>query len=195
MCGVNKVTWKNVVKVEVILRKEEKIPIVTSFSQQYSYYMQNFLIPREKTFCSFKNNTIQIKMLQKSKFKQLQLDSNPVWPNGWVFIYELSGYGFESSCSHLNFRFCACFKQGVPWHPGNYRVWRHSEMRTWHDKNIQLKSRFLKETLRLHKLMENRRIFKLEFYNLIFKENAITYHEKDQKSWFLLTERYMFSSF
>ena len=26
----------------------------------------------------------------------------PVWLNGWVFVYELSGYGFESSCSHLN---------------------------------------------------------------------------------------------
>ena len=25
----------------------------------------------------------------------------PVWPNGWVFVYELSGYEFESSCSHL----------------------------------------------------------------------------------------------
>ena len=36
--------------------------------------------------------------------------------------------------------------------------------------------------------MENRRIFKLEFYNLISAENAITYHETDQKSWFLLTE-------
>ena len=24
----------------------------------------------------------------------------PVWPNGWVFVYELSGSGFESSCSH-----------------------------------------------------------------------------------------------
>ena len=24
-----------------------------------------------------------------------------VWPNGWVFVYELSGSGFESSCSHL----------------------------------------------------------------------------------------------
>ena len=23
-----------------------------------------------------------------------------VWPNGWVFVYELSGCGFESSCSH-----------------------------------------------------------------------------------------------
>ena len=25
----------------------------------------------------------------------------PVWLNGWVFIYELSGCGLESSCSHL----------------------------------------------------------------------------------------------
>ena len=29
-----------------------------------------------------------------------------------VFVYVLSGYGFESSCSHLHFRFCACFEQG-----------------------------------------------------------------------------------
>ena len=61
----------------------------------------------------------------------------PVWPNGWVFVYELSGSGFESSCSHLTFRFRACFEQGVPWHSGNNRVWIHSETCTWHDKNIQ----------------------------------------------------------
>ena len=60
-----------------------------------------------------------------------------VWPNGWVFIYELSGCEFESRCNHLNFRFHACFEQGVPWHSGNYRIWIHSETRTWHDKNIQ----------------------------------------------------------
>ena len=42
--------------------------------------------------------------------------------NGWVFVYELSGSGFESSCSHLNFRFRNCFEEGVPWHWGNYRV-------------------------------------------------------------------------
>ena len=59
------------------------------------------------------------------------------WLNGWVFVFELSGRGFESSCSHLNFRFCACFEQGVPWHSGNYREWIHSETRMWHDKNIQ----------------------------------------------------------
>ena len=31
-----------------------------------------------------------------------------------MFVYELSGCGFESSCSHLNFRFCASFDQEVP---------------------------------------------------------------------------------
>ena len=61
----------------------------------------------------------------------------PVWLSGWVFVYELSGCEFGSRFSHLNFRFCACFEQGVPWNSGNYRVWIHSETRTWHDKNIQ----------------------------------------------------------
>ena len=57
----------------------------------------------------------------------------------WVTANELSGCGFESSCSHLSFRFHACFEQGAPWHSSNSRVWIHSEMRTWHDKNIQSK--------------------------------------------------------
>ena len=56
-------------------------------------------------------------------------DSNdwPVWLNGWVFVYELSGCGFESRCCHLNFRCGACFVQGVPWHSGKlqsaYSLW------------------------------------------------------------------------
>ena len=36
----------------------------------------------------------------------------------------------ESSCSHLNFIFRTCFKQEVPGHSSNYRVWIHSETRT-----------------------------------------------------------------
>ena len=55
----------------------------------------------------------------------------------WVFVYELSGCGIESCCSHLNFRYRACFEQGVPWHSGKYGVWIHSEICTWHEKNIQ----------------------------------------------------------
>ena len=37
----------------------------------------------------------------------------PVWLIGWVFLYELSGCGFESCCCHLNFRYGACFEQGI----------------------------------------------------------------------------------
>ena len=61
----------------------------------------------------------------------------PVWLNGWIFVDKLSGCGFESSCNHLYFRFCTCFKQGVSWHSDNYRVWIHSELGTWQDKIIQ----------------------------------------------------------
>ena len=61
----------------------------------------------------------------------------PVWPNDWMFVYELNGCRFESRCSHLNFRYRAFFEQGVPWHSGKYKVWIHYEMGTWHDKNIQ----------------------------------------------------------
>ena len=32
-----------------------------------------------------------------------------IWPNGWVFIYELGGCAFESHFSHLSFRFRTCF--------------------------------------------------------------------------------------
>ena len=80
----------------------------------------------------------------------------PVWLSGWVFVYELSGCGFESSYSHLNFRFRACFEQGVPWHSGAHRVWIHSETPTWHDKNIKSKKYkgrcTLKSTFFLHLL-------------------------------------------
>ena len=61
----------------------------------------------------------------------------PVWPNGWVFVYELSGCWFESRCNHLIFRYGASFEQGIPWHSGNCRVWIHSQTRMWHDQNIQ----------------------------------------------------------
>ena len=66
--------------------------------------------------------------------------SSIIWSfclNGWVFDYNLSGCGIESHCSHLNLRYGTCFEQQVPWHSDRYRVWIHSETRTWHDKNMQ----------------------------------------------------------
>ena len=32
-------------------------------------------------------------------------EHSTIWPNNWVFVYELSGSGFDSRCSHLNCRF------------------------------------------------------------------------------------------
>ena len=69
-----------------------------------------------------------------------------VWRNGWVFVYKLIGSGFESSCSHLNFRFRTCFEQGVPWHSGNYRAWIHSEMHTWHEEHTDVTGSWSKIT-------------------------------------------------
>ena len=34
-----------------------------------------------------------------------------VWRNGWVLVYELSGSGFESSCSHINCKICKIFSK------------------------------------------------------------------------------------
>ena len=76
-------------------------------------------------------------MHRTEKYSQHSSIIWPVWPNGWVFVYELSRCGFDSRCSHLMFRYGECFEQGVPWHSGNCRAWIHSQTRTWHDKNIQ----------------------------------------------------------
>ena len=38
----------------------------------------------------------------------------PAWTNGWVFVYEISGSGFESSCSHLNFTLSRGIENAVP---------------------------------------------------------------------------------
>ena len=50
-------------------------------------------------------------MHRTDKYSQHSSIIWPVWLNGLVFVYELSGCGFESSCSHLNFRFHAYFEQ------------------------------------------------------------------------------------
>ena len=72
---------------------------------------------------------------QKTLLHSTGFELTTIWLNGRVFVYELSSCGFESRCSHLNFRYRACFNQGVPWHSGNYSVWVHSEKHTWNDKN------------------------------------------------------------
>ena len=104
-----------------------------------------------------------------------------------MFFYKLSGCGFESSCSHLNFRFRACFE------------WIHSETRTWHDKNIQSKSiQFsLNCKSQYRRLNSFCRVLRCDFLLLIsvklklllsetlslFKSNKQPYHRKYSLNW------------
>ena len=37
----------------------------------------------------------------RSQNHLIRKQRSTIWQNGWVFVYELSGSGFESSCSHL----------------------------------------------------------------------------------------------
>ena len=57
-------------------------------------------------------------MHRTNKYSQHSSIIWPVWPNSCVLVYELSGCGFESRFYHLNLRYGAWFKLGVPWHLG-----------------------------------------------------------------------------
>ena len=46
-------------------------------------------------------------MHRTDKYSQHSSIICPVWLNGWVFVYELSGCGFESCCSHISLLVCA----------------------------------------------------------------------------------------
>ena len=76
-------------------------------------------------------------MLRTGKYSRHSSIIWSVWLTGWVFVYELRDYGFESRCCHVIFRYHTCFEQGVPWYSGNCRVRINSEIPMWHDKNIQ----------------------------------------------------------
>ena len=61
-----------------------------------------------------------------------------VWLNGWVFVYEqLSGCGFESCCCHLTLDMVPASSKEFLDIQANYRVWIHSETRTWHNNKTQ----------------------------------------------------------
>ena len=52
-------------------------------------------------------------MHRTGKYSQYSSVIRQVWPNWRVVGSELSGCGFESRCSHLNFKYRASFKQRV----------------------------------------------------------------------------------
>ena len=58
----------------------------------------------------------EAKITNDAKWLQGDLNPQPVFINElWVFVYDISGCGFEFRCSHLNFRYRACFEHRVPY--------------------------------------------------------------------------------
>ena len=61
-------------------------------------------------------------MHRTGKYSQHSSVILPVWINGWVFVYELSGFEFQCLCYHSNTRYHTSFKQGVSLHSGKHRA-------------------------------------------------------------------------
>ena len=100
--------------------------------------------------------------------------TGPVLLHDWVFVYKLSSYGFEFRSCRLNYIYCACFKQGVPWHSGNYRMYTLSEFNTEHDNNIQLGCKLFRKTFSssflwnlLRRKLNGVAVLLLPYYSLI----------------------------
>ena len=68
---------------------------------------------------NLKKYTVNRNMLTAKGFhliRERTLNHLIIWLNGWVFVYELSGWEFESRCCQLNVRYNACFEQALPWY-------------------------------------------------------------------------------
>ena len=111
-----------------------KFRFQASFEQAVRWHSDNYRVRIHSKTRTWHDKT-DTKMHRTDKYPQHSSIIWPVWLNSWVFVFELTGSGFASSCSHLKFIFRAWFEQGVSWHSDNYRVWIPYEARPWHEKN------------------------------------------------------------
>ena len=80
------------------------------------FWARSFLTFRQCKKCGFtlklvRNIIITYSQMQSTdKYSQHSSIIWPVWLNGWVFIYKLSGCGFKLRCCHSNFKYGACFE-------------------------------------------------------------------------------------
>ena len=93
-----------------------------SYHVRVSDWIHTLYLPEcQGTPCSKQAWNLQFKWLQRDlkrkrdmtrtysqmhrtyKYSKFSLIIWSVWTNGWVFVYDVSGCGFESHCSHLGF--------------------------------------------------------------------------------------------
>ena len=95
-------------------------PVAVSLTSDYAPASSKEFLDIQATIeCGFNLKSIRDMIRTYSqlhctdKYSEHSLIICSFWPNGRVFVYELSGSGFESSCSDFSFRLHACFEQGV----------------------------------------------------------------------------------
>ena len=91
----NTINNEKVVVTELLIRGR-KLNISTIFITQ-SY----FQVPKEVTIQITFNHLSDMEFEDLMNLCKKWLCYYHVWLNGWVFIYELSGYGFKSRCCHF----------------------------------------------------------------------------------------------
>ena len=110
-------------------------------------------------------------------------DPKSLWINCWVFVYELSGRRVRIPLLSLKTSDMAlASKKEFLNIQANYRMWIHSEARTWHDNNIQSVLRMLDKKM----IAEGRKILLL-LDNTPFHSDILQEGLKNIKKEFLPT--------
>ena len=109
----NKIQKESRAKENIIKQKKEQ------YKQEEIQNKENTEKDGDKDINRNNENRQPSELQQEEKEKIRSQPFGSVWLNGWVFVYELSGSGFESLCCYLNCRYDTCFEQGVPWHSGH----------------------------------------------------------------------------
>ena len=75
---------------------------------KFKWQQRDSLTFRQTIACGFTQKLVRdmiitySQMHRTDKYWQHSSIIWPVWLNGWLFVYQLSGCGFESRCCHLN---------------------------------------------------------------------------------------------
>ena len=67
-------------------------------------------------------------------------DCNWTRTQGHLFRKRTKWFWVRVQLQSLKLQISRLLRARISWHSGNYRVWIHSETRTWHDRNIQSSS-------------------------------------------------------